>query len=391
MKACGQACTQCGACVNSCPVFQRFKAEEYSPKAKQLLMQTALRDASALDWDTMTALAGHCTSCGRCQRACAVKLSVPDRLAEVRGRHPKWQQYAWREWVRHGDKFWPPAKALAPLMPHSLLPPKLSILHSAALAMRAPEAVEPWIRLRSAPDMTAGGALPLEGKRVALFAGCTASRLRQTWIEKTTKLIHRLGGTVLEDSNFQCCGGTYEHAGLQKAHHSAIAHNVAQWEAVDRPLLVVFCASCVHSLRHYVHTPLFASSPLSSLISSWTQSIRPLSEVMDCVLFEATDKAPETLAYHSPCHWDGKDADMSFLRTVLPQMQQGAALCCGFGGVLKLLNPMLSKDLAERCWDGFADGKARVVLTGCSGCVMQLSAHAPEQASVYHWLDVVQV
>ncbi len=396
MTGCGQSCTQCGACVNCCPVFQLFKSEEYSPKAKQLLMQTSLRDEDALDWDIMAELAGHCTSCGRCQRACAVKLSVPDRLAQVRARHPKWQQYAWREWVRHGDKLWPPAKAFAPLMPQSLLPPKLSILHSAALAMRAPEPVEAWIRLRPVQDIAEAcggtdGTLPLSGQRVALFAGCTASRLRPQWIEKTTHLLRQLGATVLDNINFQCCGGTYEHAGLQKAYHSAITHNVAQWKTAEKPLIITFCASCLHSLRHYAHKPLHSSlSHIFEEASSWVQSIRPLSSVLDCTLFEHTERAPEMISYHSPCHWEGKDADIPFLRALLPQLEQGSALCCGFGGVLKLLNPTLSKDLAEQCWKGLAGGKAHAVLTGCSGCVMQLSAHAPEHASVYHWLDVVQ-
>ena len=32
---------------------------------------------------------------------------------------------------------------------------------------------------------------------------------------------------------------------------------------------------------------------------------------------------------------------------------------------------------------------ARVVVTGCSGCTLQLASHAPEGTSVRHWLDVV--
>ena len=70
-----------------------------------------------------------------------------------------------------------------------------------------------------------------------------------------------------------------------------------------------------------------------------------------------------------------------------PGMHKGSALCCGFGGVLQIMNPELSRDLATKCWDGL-DARAEV-LTGCSGCTLQLASHAPEGTSVRHWLDVV--
>ncbi len=390
-----QQCTQCGACLNTCPVFRHFKSEEYSPKAKQQLMQAALAEEHALDWDTMAELAGHCTSCGRCERACAVKLSVPERLATVRGRHPQWQQYAWREWIRHGNTLWPPARVLAPLMPQNLLPPKLAILHAAARAMQAPREYPQWLRLRAVADIRkgCGDVLPLNGKQVAIFAGCTASRLRPAWIKKVVHVVQHLGGTVLEHIPFHCCGGTYDHAGLHKAYQSAAAHNVALWKKHDKPLLAVFCASCVHSLRHYskISTLFSQNDEYQNDAQLWTKSIRALAMLVDATYFEQRPEAPQSIHYHSPCHWEGRDVDLALLQSIFPQMRQGRALCCGFGGVLKLLNPCLSKDLADACWQGFGGADEQAVLTGCSGCVMQLSAHAPAKASVFHWLDVLSV
>ncbi|MBR5050554.1 MAG: (Fe-S)-binding protein, partial [Desulfovibrio sp.] len=72
-----------------------------------------------------------------------------------------------------------------------------------------------------------------------------------------------------------------------------------------------------------------------------------------------------------------------------PGMRKGSALCCGLGGVLQIMNPELSRDLAAKCWDGL--GARAEVLTGCSGCTLQLASHAPEGACVRHWLDVVDV
>ena len=53
-------------------------------------------------------------------------------------------------------------------------------------------------------------------------------------------------------------------------------------------------------------------------------------------------------------------------------------------------NPGLSMDMARRCFEGFAP-EARAVITGCSGCVMQLASAAPKGVEVRHWLDIVDV
>ena len=54
-------------------------------------------------------------------------------------------------------------------------------------------------------------------------------------------------------------------------------------------------------------------------------------------------------------------------------------------------NPDLSMDMARKCLEGFAP-EARHVITGCSGCVMQLSSVATaKNKEVRHWLDIVAV
>ena len=34
-----RGCTQCGECLNVCPVYALYKREEYSPKGKRLLLE----------------------------------------------------------------------------------------------------------------------------------------------------------------------------------------------------------------------------------------------------------------------------------------------------------------------------------------------------------------
>jgi glycolate oxidase iron-sulfur subunit len=53
-------------------------------------------------------------------------------------------------------------------------------------------------------------------------------------------------------------------------------------------------------------------------------------------------------------------------------------------------NPDLSARMGRACMEGF-DSDAHHIITGCSGCVMQLSAAAPKGTEVRHWLDYAEV
>lgn len=379
------ACTQCGTCLEHCPVYQMIREEQASPKAKHLILDAVEREG-ALSWEKTLRLTRLCAGCGRCADVCPLNLSVAETLAQSRSRHPDWTAMAWKLWIQASSLAWPMAGLAAKALPGAAVPAGLRPLVLSAKAMKAGYHPRPWLRF--------AGRGKEKAETVALFSGCAAKAVRPEWVERARALLKMAGFTVArQDEDFGCCGETLRHAGLLDAADTLRANNIRLWNAMGRPRIAVFCASCQHGLESYPAT-LFVDEAEAAF---WKKSITPLSALLledagESPVFVADqEKTPNHIVYHKPCHRKGTDTDLALLRGALPSLPTGKALCCGMGGVLKLTHAKMSSHLAEKCWEGLApeDGSGPVeALSGCSGCVLQLAAFAGSN-SARHWLDAV--
>ena len=378
-----RGCVQCGECLNVCPVFMEFMREEYSPKAKRLLLEPVAADCSPMPWRQVAALSRVCAGCDRCRQACARKLSTAELLADMRAKHPHWTQALWEIWIRRLGPLWPTIGRIATMMPDGITPAMLRASIESAKALVNIKNIQPWAVVRRNPASTP------DHSRVVVFAGCTAHNARPQWRSKAEMLLGAFGHTVLDGSGFTCCGGTLRHAGQYAAMNEARRHNHNYWETLGAPRIVALCASCFHGLEDYAGTFLKDDAAVA-----WKNSLTPLSVVLHDAISEITVHKPAIYGYHAPCHWGSADPDMPFLAKILPGLHKGAGICCGMGGILKMSNPDISAHMARRCLSGLADCGA-VALTGCSGCVLQLAAAGKSGGSrapaVHHWLDVLAV
>lgn len=377
-----RGCTQCGDCLNECPVFQLFRREEYAPKAKRLLLEAFERGDSALTWQQAFHLSRLCAGCGRCKQQCARKLSTADLLADMRARHGHWTQFFWNIWIRRAGPLWPLAGRVASLYPMALSSQGLRASVETARVMARKADGPTWLRVTPREKVLDEVA----NRSVVLFAGCTASNVRPEWTAKARALLVRWGYTVLDASGFTCCGGTLHHAGQYAAMNEVRQQNISNWHSLGNPVVVTFCASCRHSLEEYAGVPDFMPACDAAL---WRHSVRSLSQLLVNADVRATPAAPAGgIGYHQPCHSLQGDYDEVFLRQGIPALLHGAGLCCGMGGVLKMTDPDLSARLGKACLEGLPG--CQTVLTGCSGCVLQLASVANGAIRVRHWLDVVQ-
>jgi glycolate oxidase iron-sulfur subunit len=392
-------CVLCGCCLELCPLFAATNREELSPRAKALLAGPSKFSAAALDDKAVAELASLCLACGKCEKLCPQGVSVPRLVARLRAEHPDFRQWLWKQWITRLGPCWSLAAHGSAFVPYALAPAGLGLALKGLRGLRPGKGLRPWLTITKFP---AEAFRQQHGQRpVALFDGCVGSGPRKAWGDTARFLLRGLGAAVTE-AGFSCCGSTLGVAGLPDDQAKARRANVEAWRKAGRPLLVTYCATCRKGLADYAapgtDAGLFADAREEAL---WAASVTPLSTLLAGATAKAGRGAPAVVGWHKSCHADDADSDFKLMGALLGARLRAPAKagCCGFGGIMQLGAPELSAKVGQACWDaldsavGFSAAPEVVgayVLTGCSGCVLQLAATAPDSASVGHWLEILR-
>jgi Fe-S oxidoreductase len=221
--------------------------------------------------------------------------------------------------------------------------------------------------------------------RVALFSGCVQDFVYPEQLEAGLQAMAGLAIQVEFPMGQSCCGLPVQMMGEKEAARRVALQNMDAVAAGRFDYIVTLCASCASHLAHG-YPRLFAAEPdLKQRAEAFAGKVIPFSAFLNRVVQvgpEVFRSEPVRTTYHAPCHlcrgMDEHEAPKRLLQTAgmafVPAAEEET--CCGFGGTYSSKFPRISSQiLALKLADAAKTG-ARVLVTECPGCVMQLRGGA---------------
>jgi heterodisulfide reductase subunit D len=373
------ACTRCGECLNSCPVYAEREDEGLNPRGKIQNLKRFIRGQyglwarifgpKKLNEEDLIALSEkifRCTLCGACDVACPVVINPKDLSIAIREIMVEMGHYP---------------KAAENL--------KKNLLSDHNISADDNEDRAEWVE-----DL---GEIPEHGfqkdrAEVVYFVGCVSSffpmvqKIPQNFVQIMDK-----GGvdfTILGEGEW-CCGFPLIGAGMSRELEKLKVHNLDEIKEVGAKSVVFSCPSCYRTWKELYDTNvelLHSSHLLERLIKEKKIPLKELNL---------------TVTYHDPCDLGRNSGVYEPPREVL-RMIPGVKLvelennrektvCCGGGGNVEMVDPELSAGIAQKKIDEIQNTGANIIVTSCQQCVRTISTRARKQGIKLKVMDLTEI
>jgi heterodisulfide reductase subunit D len=373
------ACTRCGECLNSCPVYAERGDEGFNPRGKIQNLKRFIRGQyglwarifgpKKLNEEDIIALSEkifRCTLCGACDVACPVLINPKDLSIAIRETMVEMGHYP---------------KATENL--------KKNLLSDHNISADDNEDRAEWVEdLGEIPEHR----FQKDRAEVVYFVGCVSSffpmvqKIPQNFVQIMDK-----GGvdfTILGEGEW-CCGFPLIGAGMSRELEKLKVHNVDKIKEVGAKSVVFSCPSCYRTWKELYDTDvelLHSSHLLERLIKEKKIPLKELNL---------------TVTYHDPCDLGRNSGVYEPPREVL-RMIPGVKLvelennrektvCCGGGGNVEMVDPELSAGIAQKKIDEIQNTGADIIVTSCQQCVRTISTRARKQGIKLKVMDLTEI
>jgi glycolate oxidase iron-sulfur subunit len=378
------SCAKCGACTTVCPVYQVTGQESLTARGRLHLLEKIDADKYS---QAYLDIFSKCLLCGACHQVCPRDINLPVKVVESRHDLPK--QTGRGSFVRSlvkgclshqrilatiGKVLKISEPLLDKLPASSGLRLKLGLPPTKHSPHMPPEKITPE---QSSPAGTAESVL---------FPGCLARHLNPDITFAAAELVSRKNCVSPDIPEGQaCCGLAFYSSGNIEEARQLARQNIAAFADTDLPIVVI-CGSCYSHLTGYPdllaedntwHPRAIAFADRLRELSYFLADQSPSATGSICARNKSVKKR---VVYHDPCHLryrPGLKKPPRQLLTDLPWVElvelPNGSQCCGFGGLFNLAHPDISAQIAGKLINNILAVAPDLVVTTCSGCLIQLS------------------
>jgi glycolate oxidase iron-sulfur subunit len=373
-------CDRCGTCLTVCPLFRVQDVEKVSARGKNTITR-ALAEGGLKPTADVLAVANFCLLCQTCVANCPNKVKTDEAMINVRqyltdrsgGVSAKYKAIGGV--MKRKGMIKLAAALLASLrksglnrlFPYGMVPEEYTRMHFLT-AFAGPAALGP---------QTSHSDVPVTATtKVAYFQGCGMKMMFPEAAAETVKILKTKTPLILKDN--VCCGIPHLAHGLRDDFLSLIKENIALYEGAE--IVVTDCASCGGVLKHVAG--YFADNPeWKDRAAAFSRKVMDLTEYLAKTGYTPRRTLNVTLTYHDPCHLGRGQGVNNQPRELLKatgkfvEMKE-ADTCCGGAGSFHLDYPDISKNILNRKQENIEQTGASIVVTGCPGCLIQLTKAA---------------
>jgi glycolate oxidase iron-sulfur subunit len=394
-------CARCGTCLSVCPVYDITRHEIFSPRGKARILAGPASgkdpEGFSLKNSKIVETLDACLQCGACSSVCPAGVEVDDIVRRVRGDIGYLGVYGKAllkgvlkrpRLLLHLAGFFS-RLPLSPMMKNGLLLRFLALFDMQS-HKDTPYLVLPEISSR--PALSRGLGSVKEGikglaaeKRIVFFLGCIQNYI---YPEVAEAIARCLGGAFVMPPGQVCCGMPAFASGLtDQARALALSNIRAMGAAGDFDVAITGCASCAAMIRRW--PSLFEDGPdkaAALIIASKTKEFSEFVMESGLALGVSEKYKGLAMAYHAPCHGrfvSGQSAGINATERLLTRLNPWRFRpvphgCCGHGGVFSLKNAGLSSVIFKKRLDVMEENGAEMVVTTCSGCLLQFRTNLPD-------------
>ncbi|WP_320175032.1 L-lactate dehydrogenase (quinone) large subunit LdhH [Maridesulfovibrio sp.] len=388
-------CVRCGACANVCPVYRMVGGHKmghiYIGAIGLILTYFYHGTEKAKN------LVQNCINCGACKEICAGGIDLPGLIKDIQARileeegHPMYSSFLakmmknrklFHKFLRIAKTAQKPVKGKDGFMRH------LPMIFMPDHDFRAlPTVAEVPFRDMWAKVQPAKVAAPKY--KVGLFSGCVQDFVYPEQSVATVESMRNKGVNLEFPMDQSCCGLPLQMMGEVTAARDVAIQNMEAFEGTDCDYILTMCASCASHLKHNYMKMLGKDPQYATRVKEFADKVIDYSSFMNDVLGvekeDFLDSAGEAVTYHAPCHLcrglDVKAAPRELMAKAGLDYKESAEeeVCCGFGGTYSVKFPKISEQLLQKKVNNAKESGAKILLTDCPGCVMQIRGGAKKQ------------